>query len=43
MPGYIDKIEFFDEDDFQDYTDYCKYIYDEDGAQNFIKAENITL
>ena len=38
LPGYIDKVEFFDEDGFQDYTDYCKYIYDEDGAQKFYKS-----
>lgn len=38
LPGYIDKVEFFDEDGFQDYTDYCKYIYDEDGAPKFYKS-----
>ena len=26
--GYIDKTEHFQEEGVQDYTDYCKYIYD---------------
>lgn len=26
--GYIDKEEYYQEDGFQDYTDYAKYIYD---------------
>lgn len=26
--GYIDKTEYFQEGGFQDYTDYCKYVYD---------------
>lgn len=26
--GYIDKTEHFQEGGFQDYTDYCKYVYD---------------
>lgn len=25
--GYIEKKEYFDEDGFQDYTDYAKYVY----------------
>ena len=39
LPGYVDKVEFFDEDGFQDYTDYCKYFYDENGAQKFYESE----
>lgn len=38
LPGYVDKAEFFDEDGFQDYTDYCKYIYDENGKEKFSKS-----
>ena len=26
--GYIDKEEYYGQDDFQDYTDYAKYVYD---------------
>ena len=29
--GYIDKTEHFQEDGAQDYTDYCKYIYESSG------------
>lgn len=27
--GYYDKAEHYDSDSFQDYTDYCKYFYNE--------------
>lgn len=27
--GYIQKQEYFDENGFQDYTDYCKYYYND--------------
>jgi hypothetical protein len=26
--GYIDKEEYYDQDGFQDYTDYAKYMYE---------------
>ena len=29
LKGYIGKEEYFDENGFQDYTDYCKYYYEE--------------
>lgn len=32
--GYIEKYEFYDEEGFQDYTDYAKYIYSDNN--NFI-------
>ena len=36
--GYIDKMEYFDENSFQDYTDYCVYLYD--SADSFIANQN---
>ena len=35
--GYISKEEYYQEDGFQDYTDYAKYIYSSD---IFIKINN---
>ncbi|MBR4579349.1 MAG: hypothetical protein IKO22_07060 [Oscillospiraceae bacterium] len=35
--GYIQKEEYFDPDGFQDYTDYCKYVYSD--ASAFIEDE----
>lgn len=29
LKGYIGKEEYFDKNGFQDYTDYCKYYYNE--------------
>lgn len=29
LKGYIGKEEYFDRNGFQDYTDYCKYYYNE--------------
>lgn len=26
-PGYVSKVEHMDPNGFQDYTDYCKYVY----------------
>ena len=27
--GYVEEAEFFDKQGFQDYTDYCRYVYPE--------------
>lgn len=35
LDGYIDKEEHLDESRFQDFTDYCKYFYDENGKKLF--------
>lgn len=34
MPKYIDKECYYDKG-FQDYTDYCKYYYDEETVKEF--------
>ncbi|HNX14435.1 MAG TPA: hypothetical protein PK854_07110 [Oscillospiraceae bacterium] len=36
--GYIEKYEYFDPDGIQDFTDYCKYIYQEDADDTFKKS-----
>lgn len=49
LKGYYEKEEHFQKDGFQDYTDYCKYIYkksDDDKFKNntkyqIVKEENI--
>lgn len=49
LKGYYEKEEYFQEDGFQDYTDYCKYFYkklDDDKFINntkyeMVKEENI--
>ena len=33
--GYSSAEEHFDSNGFQDYTDYCKYIYPENSAERF--------
>lgn len=33
--GYIDKEKYYDQDGFQDYTDYAKYMYE---TQNIITS-----
>ncbi|MGN1133282.1 MAG: hypothetical protein ACI4RN_02390 [Oscillospiraceae bacterium] len=38
LKGYIDKEEHF-EDGFQDYTDYCKYIYSDEAEKRFADSE----
>lgn len=35
LPGYTDSEEHFEEDGFQDYTDYCKYIYEPGAEEKF--------
>jgi len=39
LKGYIDKDEYFDKEGFQDYTDYCKYYYEE--SNNLFLESNI--
>lgn len=39
LKGYIDKEEYFDKEGFQDYTDYCKYYYEE--SNNLFLESNI--
>ncbi len=42
LKGYYEKEEYFQEDGFQDHTDYCKYFYkklDDDKFINNIKYE----
>lgn len=39
LKGYIDKEEHFDKEGFQDYTDYCKYYYEE--SNNLFLESNI--
>ncbi len=38
LNGYTDCEEYFDEEGFADYTDYCKYYYEEGSESRF--AEN---
>ncbi len=36
--GYSEKYEYFDPDGFQDFTDYCKYLYPKDAVDTFKKS-----
>lgn len=41
--GYIDCVEYFDENGFQDYTDYCWYQYvDTDSIKLSVQYETVT-
>ncbi len=42
IPEYISKESYYGEG-YQDYTDYCKYFYDEDSIQKFETHNNFTL
>lgn len=41
--GYYDKVECYDNDGFQDYTDYCKYFYTEEYDEKFSKNKLYSL
>ena len=38
LKGYSEKYEYFDPDGFQDFTDYCKYLYPKDADVTFKKS-----
>ena len=39
LDEYIDKEEHFDDLGWMDYTDYCKYIYSQNGKELFRKSK----
>lgn len=41
--GYYDKDEYYDPEGFQDYTDYCKYYYDEEYDSEFSENKLYSL
>lgn len=42
LPKYISKESYYSEG-IQDYTDYCKYFYDEEGISNFEESDSFTV
>lgn len=41
--GYYDKAEYYDSEGFQDYTDYCKYYYNEEYDEKFSENKLYSL